>query len=412
MRSAAKTKYRTHSTPTGTGDTKPSLTRSDPSILAYRNRIGLYNAAMLASCVPARADHIGSLLRPKKLREAFRKHAAGELAEGDFTAAQDEAIRDVVHLQEDCGLQVVTDGEFRRISYWEKFVRLTAGLEVRNAVFKFHDQAGHESDFTAPYVHSKVSRRAPITVDEFRFVKQHSGRMGKITMPAPSTMHFYRFTDWGERSAYRDAAAFFADLGKVYQAEIAELGAAGCRYVQLDEVAVAILCDPTAREKVKAAGEDPDRLVDLYIDAINQAVKSRPKGMAVGVHVCRGNYKGMYLSEGGYDSVAEKFFARTNVDHFLLEFDTPRAGSFAPLRFVPKEKGVVLGLVSSKTPQLEKVDELHRRADEAAKYVDAERLAISPQCGFASTMGGNPVTEADERAKLRLCVDAANAIWS
>ena len=362
--------------------------------------------------LPHRADHIGSLLRPKKLREAFRAHSEKKIGDAELRAAQDEAIQDAIRLQEDCGLQVVTDGEFRRISYWEKFVRLTAGLEVRSAAFKFHDQQGHESDFTAPYAHAKVSRRAPITLDEFRFVKQHSGRMAKITMPAPSTMHFYRFADWGDRAVYRDAAAFFADLGKVYQAELAELDAAGCRYVQLDEVAVAILCDPAAREKVKAAGEDPGRLVNLYIDAINEAVKNRPKGMAVGVHVCRGNYKGMYLSEGGYDSVAEKFFSRSNVDHFLLEFDTPRAGSFAPLRFVPRDKGVVLGLVSSKTPQLEKLDDLRRRADEATKYVDAERLAISPQCGFASTMGGNPVTEADERAKLKLCVDAARAIWS
>jgi len=228
-------------------------------------------------------------------------------------------------------------------------------------------------------------------------------------MPAPSTMHFYRFTDWG--SAYDRAEAFFQDLGKVYQAEIAELAARGCRYVQIDEVAVAILCDPAARAKVKRAGEDPDRLVDLYVDAINQAVKGRPQGMTIGVHVCRGNYKGMYLSEGGYDSVAEKFFSRANIDHFLLEFDTPRAGGFAPLRHVPKGKGVVLGLVSSKTAQLEKLDDLRRRADEAAQYVDASRLAISPQCGFASTMGGNPVTEADERAKLELCVDAAKKIW-
>jgi len=352
---------------------------------------------------PFRADHIGSLLRPKKLRQAFRKHAAKELPDSEFRAIQDEAIREVVRLQQDCGLEVVTDGEFRRISYWEKFVRLTAGLEVKDAVFKFHDDEGHESQFTAPYVAGKVSRREPITLDEFAFANQ------KITMPAPSTMHFYRFTDWG--NAYDDAEAFFADLGKVYQAEIAGLAKAGCRYVQLDEVAVAILCDPAAREKVKTKGEDPDRLVDLYIDAINQAVKNRPPGVTVGVHVCRGNYKGMYLSEGGYDSVAEKFFSRTDVNHFLLEFDTPRAGGFAPLRHVPKDKGVVLGLVSSKTPELEKLDSLKKRAEQAAKYVDPSRLAISPQCGFASTMGGNPVTEADERAKLRLCVDAAHAIW-
>ena len=353
---------------------------------------------MIAGVIEHRADHIGSLLRPKKLREAFRT-LQGEA----LRAAQDEAVREVVGLQRDCGLQVVTDGEFRRISYWEKFVRLTKGLEVRDAVFTFHDAAGHESKFTAPYVSGKVSRGQPITLDELAFENQ------KITMPAPSTMHFYRFTDWG--SAYRDASEFFIELGKVYQQEMADLAKKGCRYVQLDEVAVAILCDPAAREKVKAGGEDPDRLVDLYIDAINQAVKNRPAGMTVGVHVCRGNYKGMYLSEGGYDSVAEKFFSRTNVDHFLLEFDTPRAGGFAPLRFVPKDKGVVLGLISSKTPQLESLDLLERRTDEASRFLNVERLAISPQCGFASTMGGNPVTEDDQRAKLGLCVEAARRIW-
>lgn len=360
---------------------------------------------------PARADHIGSLLRPKKLREAFRKNADKGLSEQELRTAQDEAIRDVVRLQEECGLKVVTDGEFRRISYWEKFVRLTQGLVVKEAVFKFHDEHGHESDFTAPYVTAKVSRREPITSDEYAFLKKTTTRPGKVTMPSPSTMHFYRFNDWGNPNAYSDPAVFFQDLGKIYQQEIADLAAAGCRYVQIDEVAIAILCDPAAREKVKAAGGDPDQLVDLYIEAINQAVKNKPAGVTVGVHVCRGNYKGMYLSEGGYDSVGERFFGRTRVNHFLLEFDTPRAGGFDPLRFVPKDKGVVLGLVSSKTPVLESVDGLRRRVDEASKYADASRLAISPQCGFASTMGGNPVTEADERAKLRLCVDAASRIW-
>jgi 5-methyltetrahydropteroyltriglutamate--homocysteine methyltransferase len=367
---------------------------------------------MSSSATPFRADHIGSLLRPKKLRAAFRSHSAGQISEGDFRAVQDEAVRDVVKLQEECGLQVATDGEFRRISYWEKFVRLTAGLVVKDAVFRFHDEHGHEVDFTAPYVSGRVSRRQGIALDEYEFLKKATPLTGKITLPAPSTMHFYRFTDWGERGVYRDAAEFFAELGKIYQAEIADLAAAGCRYVQIDEVAVAILCDPAAREKVKAAGEDPDRLIDLYVEAINAAVMNRPAQMTIGIHVCRGNYKGMYLSEGGYDSVAERFFNRARVDHFLLEFDTPRAGGFAPLRHVPKDKGVVLGLVSSKTPRLEEIDLLKKRVDEAAKYIDSSRLAISPQCGFASTMGGNPVTEADERAKLRLCVDAARAIWN
>jgi 5-methyltetrahydropteroyltriglutamate--homocysteine methyltransferase len=360
---------------------------------------------------PFRADHIGSLLRPASLRHAFRAHAEGKLSDADFRAAQDRAIRDVVRLQEDCGLEVVTDGEFRRTSYWARFVELTDGLEVRSAVFRFHDAHGHESEFTAPYVTKKVARGAPITLDEFEFVKGSTARTPKITMPAPSTMHFYRFTDFASPRAYTDVGAFFADLGKVYQAEIADLARAGARYVQLDEVALAVLCDPAARDKVRAAGGDPEQLVDLYVEAINAAVANRPPGMVIGVHMCRGNYKGMYLSEGGYDSVAEKLFTRARVNHFLLEFDTPRAGDFAPLRFVPRDKGIVLGLVSSKTPELESIDLLKKRADEAAEYIDPARLAISPQCGFASTMGGNPVTEADERAKLKRCVDAARAIW-
>jgi 5-methyltetrahydropteroyltriglutamate--homocysteine methyltransferase len=361
---------------------------------------------------PFRADHIGSLLRPRALRDAFRQHAAGNMNDSAFRAAQDAAIRDVLRLQEDCGLQVATDGEFRRISYWEKFVRLTRGLVVKEAVFKFHDEHGHERDFTAPYAAAKVSRAEPITLDEYAFASKLTRATQKITMPAPSTTHFYRFSDWGERAAYTDPRAYFADLGRVYQGEIADLHKAGCRYVQLDEVALAMLCDPALQAKVRAAGGDPDELVDLYVDAINEAVKGAPSDMAIGVHMCRGNYKGMYLSEGGYTSIAERLFNRAKVSHFLLEFDTPRAGDFAPLAMMPKSKAVVLGLVSSKTPALETMDLLKKRVDEASKYIDVAQLAISPQCGFASTMGGNPVTEADERAKLKLCVDAAHAIWS
>jgi methionine synthase II (cobalamin-independent) len=360
---------------------------------------------------PFRADHIGSLLRPRKLRQAFREHAEGKLADAEFQAAQDEAIRDVVRLQQDCGLRVATDGEFRRTSYWARFVELTEGLQVGQARFKFHDEHGHEADFTAPHVVGRVRRGKPITLDEFRFVSGITSATPKITMPAPSTMHFWRGREYVEPGVYADAGQFFADLGRVYQREIADLAAAGARYVQLDEVALAMLCDPAARAKVEADGEDPERLVDLYVGAINEAVRDRPAGMVIGVHMCRGNYKGKYLAEGGYDSIAEKLFGAAQVNHFLLEFDTPRAGDFAPLRFVPRDKGVVLGMVSSKTPQLESLDLLKHRAAEAAKYVDPARLALSPQCGFASTMGGNPVTEADELAKLRLCVDAARAIW-
>ena len=355
--------------------------------------------------VPFRADHIGSLLRPKKLREAFRGFSEKKLSPAALRDAQDEAIRDVVRLQQECGLEVVTDGEFRRISYWEKFVRLTKGLEVKDAVFTFHDAMGHESKFTAPYVSGKVARAEPITLDELAFDKQ------KITMPAPSTMHFYRCDDFADRAAYADVDSFFADLTKVFRQEIAELAKAGCRYVQLDEVAVALLCDPVIRDEIKRSGSEPDVLVNLYIKSINDAVAECPADVVIGVHMCRGNFKGHYLGAGGYESVAERFFADTKVNHFLLEYDTPRAGDFAPLRFVPKDKGVVLGVISSKTPVLESLDALKRRVDEAARYIDLDRVAIGPQCGFASTVAGNPVTEDDERRKLSLVVEAARQFW-
>jgi 5-methyltetrahydropteroyltriglutamate--homocysteine methyltransferase len=360
---------------------------------------------------PFRADHIGSLLRPARLRHAFRDRAKGEIGEGEFGRIQDDSIREVIRLQEDLGLGIVTDGEFRRGSYWGRFVDLTEGLEVRDALFTFRDDHGHESGFTAPHVVGPVRRGQAITLDEFVFARDAAKASPKITMPAPSTMHFWRGRDYADAGVYESPRAFFHDLGQVYRAEIAELAEAGCRYVQLDEVAIAMLCDPQARQRVTADGADPDALVDLYVDAINEAVADRPAGVTVGVHMCRGNFKGKYLAEGGYESVAERLFQRAEVDHFLLEFDTPRSGDFAPLRFVPKEKGVVLGLVSSKTPALEPLDLLQRRIDEAGRYIDVGRLAVSPQCGFASTVAGNPVTEADERAKLARVVEAAQAIW-
>jgi len=365
------------------------------------------------SSVPlSRADHIGSLLRPAKLRRAFRDFNDAAIGEPEFRAIQDEAIRDIVRLQHDVGLEVVNDGEFRRGSYWSRFVQRTPGLAVGDAVFKFHDDQGHEADFTAPHVHERVVRGGPIAVDEVAFVRAISAAVTKVTLPSPSTMHFWGGTQYADRGIYASADDFFADLARVYRGEIADLAAAGAQYVQLDEVPLAMLCDRSVRDHVAAGGQDPDRLVDLYVDAINQAVEERPSGLRIGVHMCRGNFKGLYLSAGGYDSVAEKLFAGAHVDHFLLEYDTPRAGDFAPLRFVPKHKGVVLGLVSSKVAALEPIDGLRRRVDAAAKYVDAARLAISPQCGFASTVAGNPIGEDDMRAKLGLVVEAARVIWS
>jgi 5-methyltetrahydropteroyltriglutamate--homocysteine methyltransferase len=364
---------------------------------------------------PFRADHIGSLLRPPALRQAFRDHAAGHIDAEAFGRLQDDVIRDVVQRQAAVGLDVVTDGEFRRGSYWARFVERTEGFAIRPAEFRFRDDQGRELEFTAPYAEGKLRRTRPLALDEFLFLRGLASNSGditsKITLPAPSTMHFYRCRDYADPTVYPDAETFFADLSTVFRDEIADLAAAGCRYVQLDEVALAMLCDPAIRAQVERQGEAPDRLVDRYIDAINQAVAGVPD-LVVGVHVCRGNFKGNYLSAGGYEEVAERFFSNTKVNHFLLEFDTQRAGDFAPLRFVPNGKGVVLGLVSSKVRELESLDDLKRRVEEAGKFIDVDHLAVSPQCGFASTVAGNPVSEADQWAKLARVVEVARAIWN
>lgn len=359
---------------------------------------------------PFRADHVGSLLRPQVLRQAFRDHLAKRIDDAAFTKIQDECIRDVVRMQEEVGLKVVTDGEFRRGSYWGRFVERIDGFAIKSAVFRFRDDAGHEVEFTAPYANGKLHRNKPLALDEFQFLRGVTKVTPKITLPSPSTMHFYRATDFASSSAYADAESFFADLSRIFREEIADLARAGCRYVQLDEVALALLCDPAIRAQVEAAGMKADTLVDLYIRSLNDAVAGAPADMVFGVHMCRGNFKGHYLASGGYESVAERFFSETRVNHFLLEYDTERAGDFKPLRFV-KGKGVVLGLISSKVPALETLDGLKRRVEEATQYIDLDRLAISPQCGFASTVAGNPVTEEDQRKKLELEVRAAREIW-
>lgn len=359
---------------------------------------------------PFRADHVGSLLRPQVLRQAFRDHMGRRIDDAEFARIQDACIRDVVTMQEDVGLKVVTDGEFRRGSYWGRFVERVDGFAIKSAVFKFRDDQGHQVDFTAPYAEGKLNRTKPLALDEFEFLKGITSATPKITLPAPSTMHFYRASDYAAKSAYSDVKSFFDDLNRIFREEIADLVKAGCKYIQLDEVAIALLCDPNIRKQVEEAGMKPDELVDLYIDSINESVKGAPADVVFGVHMCRGNFKGHYLGAGGYESVAERFFEGTKVNHFLLEYDTERAGDFRPLRFV-KGKGVVLGLISSKTPVLESLDTLKRRTEEATQFIDLDRLAISPQCGFASTVAGNPVTEADQRRKLELEVAAAKAIW-
>jgi 5-methyltetrahydropteroyltriglutamate--homocysteine methyltransferase len=359
---------------------------------------------------PFRADHIGSLLRPAALRQAFREHAAGKMDDRTFRKIQDDCVREVVKLQEDLGLKVVTDGEFRRGSYWGRFVERIEGFAIKPAAFKFRDDQGHEIEFTAPYAAEKLKRTRALAVDEFVALRDMTGVTAKITLPSPSTMHFFRWSDFADRSAYPTVEGFLADLGEVFRQEISELAKAGCRYIQFDEVAIAQLCDPSIRKLVADSGEKPERLVDLYIDCINDAVAGVPSHVTFGVHVCRGNFKGHYLAAGGYEWAAKRLFQRTKVNHFLLEYDTERAGDFRPLRFA-KDAGVVLGLISSKSPVLEELGFLKRLIEDATVHIDGDRLAVSPQCGFASTAAGNPLTEADQRAKLTLVVKAAREIW-
>lgn len=370
---------------------------------------------MPATVPPFHADHIGSLLRPPELRQAFRDAAAGKIDNKTFANIQDDAIQQTVAMQENAGLQAVTDGEFRRGSYWGRFVEGLKGFTIKPASFKFRDGKGSMLDFTAPYAAGKIVREEPLALDEYKFMRRTvDGKpdlLPKITVPAPSTLHYYRFDDFGDRNVYPDEDEFFADVGRVFREEIAALTKAGCRYIQFDEVAVAMLGDPVVREQTKKLGQDPDILLTRYIALINEAVADAPADCYFGVHMCRGNLKGHFLADGGYDAIAERFFTETNVTHFLLEYDSPRAGDFAPLRFMPDDKGVVLGLVSSKTPALEDKSDLKRRIEDAGKSMDMARLALSPQCGFASTVGGNPVTMDDQAAKLRLCVDVASEVW-
>ncbi len=360
---------------------------------------------------PFRADHVGSLLRPPALKQAFRAYHQGEITPGEFQQIQDDSIRHVVALQERVGLQSITDGEFRRASYWAHFVEKVEGLTVDTAVYTFHDEQNEEAEFLAPHVAGKVQRSQSVSGAEFDFLQDTTSQTPKITMPSPPTMHFWRGQQTLAEGVYADRKAYFADLAHVYRAEIADLAERGARYIQIDEVPLAMLCDPDVREMVRAMGDNPDQLIHDYIDLINDAVDGRPPNMTIAMHLCRGNFKGRWLAEGGYDYVSEKLFNEINVDAFFLEYDTPRAGDFGPLTAVPSHKIVVLGLISSKTPELESVDNLRRRIDEAAQHIPLDQLALSPQCGFASTVGGNPVTEEDEIRKLELVVQTAQLIW-
>jgi 5-methyltetrahydropteroyltriglutamate--homocysteine methyltransferase len=363
---------------------------------------------------PFRADHVGSLIRPDALLAARQAAEQGKLAPAELLRIQHDAIRAVVRMQEEIGLRLATDGEFNRFSWQRDFLLKIGNVKPMESklTVRFHSAAGTR-DHTPPSlaVAGKLSRPAGIFVDDFKFLKSISTTTAKITIPSPTIVHFRGGREAIDAQAYPDLDAFYDDLAKVYQAEIADLAAAGCRYLQIDEVNLAYLCDPELRRQVANIGEDPDSLPQTYAKLLNAAVAGRPTDMTVCMHLCRGNFAGAWIADGGYEPIAELLFNAIDVDGYFLEYDSPRAGSFAPLRFLPKHKTAVLGLVTTKSPQLESKDELKRRIDEAGRYAPLEQLALSPQCGFSSGIGGQTMTVEDEINKLKLVVETAREVW-
>jgi 5-methyltetrahydropteroyltriglutamate--homocysteine methyltransferase len=362
---------------------------------------------------PFRADQVGSLLRPSEVHEARARRRRGEISAEGLRQAEDQAIAKAVAKQEAVGLQAVTDGEFRRAYFHLDFLELLKGVMVKGSIpIKFRNASG-EREFTPPRLEvvGRLERTRPIAVDDFAFLRQAAARTVKLCIPSPTMLHFRGGRKAISAEVYPDIEDFFADLARAYREEIAALAAAGCTYLQLDDVNLAFLCDPAMRQRSREIGEDPDLLPRLYARIINDSIASRPPGMTVCVHLCRGNYRSSWVAEGGYEPVAEVLFNELDVDGYFLEYDDERSGDFAPLRFVPKGKTVVLGLVCSKVPELESKDELKQRIDEAANYVPIEQLALSPQCGFASGIDGNDLTEDDQFAKLSLVVETAAEVW-
>ena len=362
---------------------------------------------------PFHAEHIGSFVRPPQLIEAARAHKAGKLGAAGFRAAQDGCIREIAAFQESLGLPAVTDGEFRRRNWSAGFIDSVEGFGLRDGTLGFRNDTGVMGVAASPYARAPLRRKHRIVADDFRFLKSAVKRgVPKVTIAAPDVMHWFLGPKAFDASVYPDREAFFADLVRLYREEIAELAKEGCTYLQLDDTALPCNCDMRARKDVAARGEDADELTERYARLFNDAIAQKPKGMTIATHLCRGNLKGAWMAEGGYEPVADALFNRLNADIYCLEYDTSRAGDFSPLRYVPKGKTVVLGLVSTKTPVLEKKNALKKRIDEAAKFVPLECLALSPQCGFSSGAGGGQtVTQDDTRRKLDLILEVAREVW-
>ncbi|MEK0082851.1 5-methyltetrahydropteroyltriglutamate--homocysteine S-methyltransferase [Benzoatithermus flavus] len=364
---------------------------------------------------PFRADHVGSFLRPQRLREARDRFARQEIDAAALRAVEDDCIREVVKKQEEVGLRGITDGEFRRTYFHVDFLEQLEGVTVTYGEFaaKFRKDDGTEVGFRPPVMHveGRIRHTKPIQGRDFDFLKSVVTRTPKVTIPAPSMLHFRGGRQAISEAIYPDLEAFFEDLTAAYREEIKDLAARGCRYLQMDDTNLAYLCDPAIRESTRERGDDPDDLTRLYCRLVNDAIRDRPQDMTIAVHLCRGNFKSAWVAQGGYEPVAEILFNEMRIDGFFLEYDDERSGDFAPLRFMPKDKTVVLGLMSSKRPEVEDADAVKRRIEEAARYVPLEQCALSHQCGFSSTAHGNELGEEDQWRKLARCVEIARDVW-
>lgn len=360
-----------------------------------------------------RADTVGSLLRPQTLHDARAQFKSGAIDAAALRRIEDAAIVEAVRLQEEVGLDVVTDGEFRRDNWYIDFVRKLEGVEIAEGAPTAFVQQGEQPKHVPKQVRTtgKVSVVGPILLDDYLNLASVATQPAKVTLPSPTRLHFHGGRRVVSQAAYPDIDDFFADVAAVYRHEIAALEDAGCRYIQIDDPLLSYFLSPQLRQEVVAEDDDPDKRLARYVRWINDCISGRRSRTTVGIHICRGNARSTWIAEGAYDGIAEACFAGLAVDRFLLEFDDERSGSFEPLRFIPKGRDVVLGLVSTKHPRLEDKDVLKRRVGEAARYVDGDRLAISPQCGFASVVEGNLITPADQLAKLRLVVETARELW-
>ena len=362
---------------------------------------------------PFRADHVGSWLRPQHLKDARERAQKGEIARERLRTIEDDAIRDVVRKQESIGLQSITDGEFRRTFFHLDFLQRLEGVTISGGITtKFRTKEG-DIDFAPPRVTvtGKLRHVQDIQTEDFRFLKSVTTKTPKVTIPSPTMVHFRGGRKGIDIHAYPDLDEFFEDLAQAYRDEVNSLYAAGCRYIQLDDTNLAYLCDPQLRAQAQERGDDPNELPHAYASLINAVIDKRPTDLTVAIHLCRGNMQSAWVAEGGYEPVADALFNELHVDAYFLEYDDARSGGFEPLRLVPKNKIVVLGLLTTKVPALEPAADIRRRIDEAAKYMPLENLCLSPQCGFSSTVHGNQITDTDQWAKMQRIIDVTRDVW-